>query len=237
MASALRPQAIGEGLKMDMVQTVHIVDDDEGVRLSIEFLLKSEGLTASTYASAQDLLNKTLPPAGCVVTDFHMPGMDGLELQTRLAQQGVELPVIVMTGFADVPAAVRAMKAGAVDFLEKPFDDHHLLRAVRRALAENRQALTVARAAERASQLIATLTPREGEVLQLLAQGHSNKEMARILGTSPRTIDVHRARVLQKLDVETLPDLVRLVMAAQPAHQGRGDLPENNRPDPISRSR
>lgn len=205
---------------MDMLQTVHVVDDDEGVRLSIEFLLKSDGLTPATYASARDLLSTALPPAGCVLTDFHMPGMDGLELQTRLADQGVRLPVIVMTGFADVPAAVRAMKAGAVDFLEKPFAEDQLLHAVRRALEGNRQALGAAQAAERARQLIATLTPRESEVLQLLVEGHSNKEMARILGTSPRTIDVHRARVLQKLNVETLPDLVRLAMAAGPPGPG-----------------
>lgn len=201
---------------MDVVQTVHIVDDDEGVRLSLEFLLESEGLTTVTYASAGELLSSALPPAGCILTDFHMPGMDGLELQRRLADQGVRLPVIVMTGFADVPAAVRAMKAGAVDFLEKPFAEDQLLHAVRRALLENRQALGAVLASERASQLIATLTPREGEVLDLLVAGHSNKEMARVLGTSPRTIDVHRARVLQKLGVESLPDLVRLVLAAAP---------------------
>ena len=222
---------------MDVSQTVHVVDDDEGVRLSIEFLLKSEGLAPVTYASAQDLLSKALQPEGCVLTDFRMPGMDGLELQTRLADQGVRLPVIVMTGFADVPAAVRAMKAGAVDFLEKPFAEDKLLQAVRRALLENRQALGATRAAERASQLIATLTPRESEVLELLAEGHSNKEMARILGTSPRTIDVHRARVLQKLSVETLPDLVRLVMAARPPDQGSGNLESSDSPDLTSRSR
>jgi two-component system response regulator FixJ len=222
---------------MDVAQTVHIVDDDEGVRLSIEFLLKSEGLAPVTYASAQDLLNAVLPPAGCVLTDFRMPGMDGLELQTRLADQGVRLPIIVMTGFADVPAAVRAMKAGAIDFLEKPFDEDKLLQAVRRALLENRQALGANRAAERASQLIATLTPRESEVLQLMVEGHSNKEMARVLGTSPRTIDVHRARVLQKLSVETLPDLVRLAMAARPPAQGSGDLEPSDRPGLTSRSR
>lgn len=199
---------------MDVPQTVHIVDDDEAVRVSIAFLLQAEGLTPVTYASAQDLLSTALPPGGCVLTDFHMPEIDGLQLQGQLAARGVRLPVIVMTGFADVPAAVRAMKAGAVDFLEKPFAGDQLLQAVHRALLDNRQALTASRAADQAARLIATLTPREHEVLALLADGHSNKEMARILGTSPRTIDVHRARVLQKLGVETLPDLVRLVMAA-----------------------
>lgn len=205
---------------MNVAQTVHVVDDDEGVRLSLEFLLRSEGLATATYARAQDLLQATLSPAGCVLTDFRMPGMDGLELQHRLVEQGVLLPVIVMTGFADVPAAVQAMKAGAVDFLEKPFADDQLLGAIRRALTDNRAALEGMRAAERARHLLGSLTPREAEVLDLLAEGHSNKEMARILGTSPRTIDVHRARVLQKLAVDTLPDLVRLVMAARPAANG-----------------
>ncbi|GAB0117330.1 response regulator transcription factor [Acidisoma sp. 7E03] len=205
---------------MNLAQTVHVVDDDEGVRLSLEFLLRSEGLTTATYGRAQDLLSAQLSPAGCVLTDFQMPGMDGLELQSRLVEQGVLLPVIVMTGFADVPAAVRAMKAGAIDFLEKPFADDHLLGAVRRALAQNQVALAAHQASERARERVSSLTPRESDVLALLAEGHSNKEMARILGTSPRTIDVHRARVLQKLGVDTLPDLVRLVMAARSADQG-----------------
>jgi len=206
---------------MDVAQTVHIVDDDEGVRLSIEFLLRSEGLAPVTYASAQALLEIALLPAGCILTDFHMPGMDGLELQSRLSKKGIRLPVIIMTGFGDVSAAVRAMKAGAIDFLEKPFAEDQLLVAVRRALEENRQALCADHLAQRAADLIATLTPREREVMALLAEGNSNKEMARVLGTSPRTIDVHRARVLQKLDVETLPDLVRLVLAARPPQKRR----------------
>lgn len=200
---------------MEVTQTVHIVDDDEGVRDSLQFLLQSEGLDARLYASAQELLAVALPPAGCILTDFRMPGMDGLELQSHLAERGCRLPLIVMTGFGDVTAAVRAMKAGALDFLEKPFSDHQLVAAIRGALDENRQAMQVAVACERAAERIATLTPREREVLELLADGHSNKEMARELGTSPRTIDVHRARVLQKLGVETLPDLVRLVLAAR----------------------
>ncbi|MCB8877379.1 response regulator transcription factor [Acidisoma silvae] len=199
---------------MEVAQTVHIVDDDEGVRLSIDFLLKSEGMATAIYASAQQLLNAPLSPAGCILTDFRMPGMTGLELQARLAEDGVHLPVIVMTGFGDVSAAVQAMKAGALDFIEKPFADDQLLTALQRALEDNRRALGSACITKTAANLIAALTPREREVLGLLSEGRSNKEMARLLGTSPRTIDVHRARVLRKLNVETLPDLVRLVLAA-----------------------
>lgn len=209
---------------MEQEQPVHVVDDDEAVRTSIAFLLHTQGFATSTYGSAQALLDSALSPLGCVLTDFRMPGMDGLELQRRLAERGVTLPVIVMTGFGDVPAAVHAMKAGAIDFLEKPFGDDQLLAAVRRALAENREALSIMKAARQARELIATLTPREREVMTLLTEGHSNKEMARILGTSPRTIDVHRARVLQKLEIDSLPDLVRLVMAA--GHPDRASVPD-----------
>jgi two-component system response regulator FixJ len=146
-----------------------------------------------------------------------MPGMNGLQLQGQLAQRGLRLPVIIMTGQGDVPIAVRALKAGAVDFLEKPFRDDELLVAVSEAVAVSRRAVEADTAAEKAALRIASLTPREHEVLDLLVLGQSNKEMARALGISPRTIDVHRARVLEKLDVATLPDLVRLVMAARPA--------------------
>ena len=199
---------------MDPSETVHVIDDDEAVRLSIKFLLETEGLTVASYEGADSFLGKPAPSAGCILTDFHMPGLDGLELQTLLRERQISLPLIVMTGFGDVPAAVRAMKGGAVDFLEKPFADGALLAAVRRALETDRQRREAATAKAVATRRIALLTPREREVLALLAQGHGNKDMARILGTSPRTIDVHRARVYQKLDVDSLPDLVRLVIAA-----------------------
>ncbi len=198
-----------------MSATVHVVDDDEAVRDSLRFLLEPEGFEVRTYASAGALLDAELPPAGCVLTDFHMPEIDGLQLQARLAERCIRLPIIVMTGHAEVPVAVRAMKAGAIDFLEKPFADGALLAAVRRALQQNHQALEQDASAAAASRLLALLTPREHEVLDLLVTGKSNKEIAKVLGTSPRTIDVHRARVLQKLQVHTLPDLVRLELAAR----------------------
>ncbi|MBU6498472.1 MAG: response regulator transcription factor [Rhodospirillales bacterium] len=193
---------------------VHVVDDDEAVRESLRFLLEQEGMAVRTYAGGAALLAAAPAAAGCVLTDFHMPGMDGLELQARLATMGIGLPVIVMTGHGDVPVAVRAMKAGAVDFLEKPFADAQLLDAVRRALAANRLACEAAAEAARAGAQIARLTPREREVLDLLVAGRSSKEIAKVLGASPRTVDVHRGRVFHKLNATTLPDLVRLVLAA-----------------------
>jgi two-component system response regulator FixJ len=210
-------QAMGEG----MTATIHVVDDDEAVRDSLRFLLEPEGLAVRTYESATALLSADLPPTGCVLTDFRMPGMDGLQLQAYLAGRGICLPVIVMTGHAEVTVAVRALKAGAIDFLEKPFEERELLDAVKRALDRNRLALETAALSAQAATQIALLTSREREVLDLLVTGKSNKEIAKVLGTSPRTIDVHRARVFQKLRANSLPDLVRLVLAARPAPVAR----------------
>jgi two-component system response regulator FixJ len=195
---------------------IHVVDDDLGVRESLRFLLELEGWRIETYADAASLLATSLPTAGCILTDFQMPETNGLQLQALLAGTGVCLPVIVMTGCGDIPLAVRAMKAGALDFLEKPFEDDALLDAVRKALEYNRKHWAQLRAAEEASARIALLTPREFEVMPLVAAGKATKEIALILGTSPRTIDVHRARVLQKLQVDTLPDLIRVIAAARP---------------------
>lgn len=150
-----------------------------------------------------------------------MPGMDGLQLQDTLAERQVRLPLVMMTAHGEVPVAVRAMKGGAVDFLEKPFQDTQLLDCIRQALERNTRELEAAAASAGAAQLIAQLTPRELEVLDLLVAGNSNKEIAQVLGTSPRTIDVHRARVFQKLQADTLPELVRLVLAAGPTHKRR----------------
>jgi two-component system response regulator FixJ len=201
---------------MTSTPTVHIVDDDEAIRDSLRFLLEPEGLAVRTYASAMSLMSVELPPAGCILTDFDMPGINGLELQLQLTARGIRLPVIVMTGHGDVPVAVRAMKAGAMDFLEKPFGDGQLLDAIKRALEDNGRMIEAAVIAAGAMRRLAALTPREREVLDLLVTGKSNKEIAKVLGTSPRTIDVHRARVFQKLQADTLPDLVHLVLAARP---------------------
>ena len=196
---------------------VHVVDDDDGVRESLSFLLEGAGHAVAAYAGGRALLATRPGQAGCVLTDFRMPEMDGLQLQAALQERGVRLPVIIMTAHGEVPLAVRALKAGAVDFLQKPFADDQLLDAVRRALEANRQDLVAAAASMSAAERIALLTPREQEVLELMVTGKSNKEIAKLLGNSPRTIDVHRARVFEKLQASSLPDLVHLVLAAQPA--------------------
>jgi two-component system, LuxR family, response regulator FixJ len=200
---------------MDAADIVHVVDDDEAVRASIRFLLEGAGFQVRTYTGATHLFTVELPAFGCILMDVQMPELDGLILQARLAERGITLPVIVMSGHGDVPIAVQAMKAGAVDFLEKPFEEDDLISAVRRALDQNHANHAAATKKEDASRRLALLTPREREVLDLLVLGRSNKEVARSLGTSPRTIDVHRAHLNQKLGTTTLAELVHLTLAAR----------------------
>ncbi len=194
---------------------MHVVDDDPAVRDSLGLLLGASGFTVTMYPSAEALLTaaEELAP-GCVLTDVRMPGLDGLGLQRRLAELGRHVAVVVMTGHGDVPLAVQAMKAGAVDFLQKPFSEAALLAAVRQALAAVRDAAATAAAAEAAARRLSRLTPREREVLDGLVAGQPTKAIARTLGASPRTIEVHRGRVMDKLDVHSLPELMRLVQAA-----------------------
>lgn len=200
----------------DALATVHVVDDDEGVRDSLRVLLEMAGFTVRTHANAAALLAAARETVGCVLSDVRMPEIDGLELQRRLNESGLNLPVILMTAHGGVRTAVSGMKAGAVDFLEKPFDDDELFSAVRRALERNRrQQARKATMAEAVTKLSA-LSAREREVLELLVAGLSSKAIARALHISPRTVDVHRARVFEKLRAESLPALVRLVMAAKP---------------------
>jgi two-component system response regulator FixJ len=194
---------------------IHVVDDDEAVRDSLGLLLESAGFAVQTYDSAIVFLN-ALPKlgVGCVLTDVRMPDLDGLTLQRRLTELGVRLPVIVMTGHADVPIAVDALKAGAADFLEKPFDDAQLLAAVSNALAASQRTHEEAAAVATITARIASLTPREREVLDRLVAGHPNKTIAYDLGSSPRTVEVHRARVMEKMGARSLPELVRMAIAA-----------------------
>lgn len=199
---------------MSTANTIHVVDDDAAIRDSLRMLLEAAGFAVQTHDSGTAFLAAAPAPGGCVLTDVRMPEIDGLELQNRLAESGIRLPVIVMTGQADVPVAVRAMKAGAVDFLEKPFNDEELITAVRRALDESKRIQESASVAAEAADRLAVLTPREREVLGHLVTGLPTKAIANELGASPRTIEVHRARVFEKLQVHSLPELVRLVLAA-----------------------
>lgn len=194
---------------------VHVIDDDEAVRHSLAFLFESAGLPVRTYESAPAFL-RVAPglAAGCVLTDVRMPEMDGLALQQRLAELGVRLPVIVMTGHGDVPVAVQALKAGAADFIEKPFDDDALLAAVRAALATSHVEQERGAEAERVSARLASLTPRERQVFDRLVAGQQNKAIARDLGASHRTVEVHRARVMEKMGARSLPELVRMALGA-----------------------
>ncbi|HSZ91604.1 MAG TPA: response regulator FixJ [Acetobacteraceae bacterium] len=197
---------------------VHIVDDDASVRDSLMVLLESAGYAVRAYDSAVAFLQAASDrTAGCVLTDVQMPELNGLELQRRMSEQGIRLPVIVMTGHGDVPIAVEAMKAGAADFLEKPFGDEQLLTAVSGAVAINRRVRDEAAAVADTMRRLATLTPREREVLGHLVAGQPNKTIAYDLGSSPRTVEVHRARVMEKMGARSLPELVRMTIAAEHA--------------------
>ncbi len=201
-------------------QVVHVVDDDEVVCNSLQFLLQAAGIAVRTHMTAEAFLRDAASlSVGCVLTDLRMPGLGGIELQRRLQDAGRHVPVVVMTGYGDVPTAVQAMKDGALDFLEKPFDDERLLAVVRRALETGRAMRAASEQATAAAGRLAVLTPREREVLEGLVAGQASKEIARDLGASPRTIEVHRMRVMEKLQVRSLPELVRLVQAAKPAEQ------------------
>ncbi|TAJ97951.1 MAG: response regulator [Reyranella sp.] len=197
-------------------QVVHVIDDDVDVRQSLAFLLSTAGLAVRVHESAIAFL-KVLPDAqpGCVVTDIRMPEMDGLELQRRLLELKAGFPVIVMTGHGDVPMAVEAMKAGAVDFIEKPFDDETLLSAIRSALDSH------SRNREREDRMVAirkrldALSSRERDVLSGLAAGKANKVIAYDLGISARTVEVYRANVMTKMQADSLSELVRMVLMAE----------------------
>jgi len=202
---------------MTAAQTVHVIDDDEALRDSVRLFLANEGLEVKTYASAIDFLSGLgTSPGGCVVTDVRMPGMSGMELLAHLAERAAPLPVIVVTGHADVPLAVRAMKQGAVDLLEKPFRADDLVSAVRRALASGRGPHPdEAEAAREASARRAALSARENEVLDRLILGQPNKIIAYEMGISPRTVEVHRANVMKKTQAGSLSELVRMFMNAE----------------------
>jgi two-component system response regulator FixJ len=192
--------------------TVFVVEDEEPMRNALRRLLASAELPVQTFASAAEFLEKyERAGPGCMVLDLHMPGMNGLELQQELQARAITLPVIFLTGAASVPQAVSAMRAGAVNFLEKPFRNEELLEHVRNALELDRRALQQDRRRAVTKQRVATLTPREKEVLVLLSEGQSNKVIARNLQLSPRTVEGYRARFTEKLEAKSVAELVLIV--------------------------
>ena len=197
----------------DQPPVVYVVDDDEAVRGSLRLLLKSVGLTPNALGSAREFLAKYDPlQPGCLVLDVRMPEMSGLELQEQLNLQGAVIPVIFITGHGDVPMAVEAMQAGAFDFLQKPFRDQDLIDRIQRALEKDRSNRTALTERNTIRERLESLTPREREVLTMVTSGKANKVMASDLGVSQRTVEIHRARVMEKMGAGSLAQLVRMVM-------------------------
>jgi two-component system response regulator FixJ len=196
-------------------QTIYVIDDYDAARDSLQFLLETAGLRAETFENAAAFL-KRLPSAdaGCVVTDVRMPGMTGIELLKALKARAFPLPVIVITGHGDIPLAVEAMRDGAADFLEKPYNDDALLQSIARAISSSRSAAQAEDAKASILRRIAELSKRETEVMTGLVAGKSNKTIAIELDISPRTVEIYRANVMSKMNVDSLPALVRMAIAA-----------------------
>lgn len=203
---------------------VHIIDDDPAMRESLELLISTEGLAHRAYASAREFLDgvDTAPP-GCVVTDVRMPGMDGLELLAELTARGDEFQVIILTGQGDIAMAVDALKAGAADFLEKPFNPERLMAAVKAAMKARAARQAQSRWRQACARRLAGLTERERDVLRGVIDGASNREIAVSLGISPRTVESYRANLMLKTQAESLSELVRMVLAADPGEGGLRD--------------
>ncbi|KGK41911.1 hypothetical protein LH51_11165 [Nitrincola sp. A-D6] len=196
-----------------MPGVIHIVDDEEAVRRSLRWLLESVDLQVEEYADAASFIaNADLQQLGCVLLDIRMPGMSGLTLQTELMTKAPELPVIFMTGHGDVPMAVRAMKAGAFDFFEKPYNDQLLLDCVNRALEKHQFYLTEQAQHLPVERRRSSLTPREEQVLSLLLQGEPSKRIASTLNISARTVDVHRYHIMTKMQVDSLAELLHICL-------------------------
>jgi RNA polymerase sigma factor (sigma-70 family) len=200
---------------------VHVVDDDAALRDSLRWLIESVGLAARVYGTAEEFLSDYDGGGpGCLVLDVRMPGLSGLELQEKLRRQDIQIPIIIVTAHADVPIAIRALKAGAMDFIEKPFSDQILLDRVREAIEHDREQRQVAAKRAAIAAQVAQLTPREREVMSLVVAGKANKVIASELGLSQKTVEVHRARVMRKMHAESVAQLVQLALespATQPS--------------------
>lgn len=207
-------------------QIVYIVDDDAWVRDSLAVMLGVEGFRTQSFAGAQEFLNDYRPAgAGCLLLDVKMPGMSGLELQKALRERGADIPIIVITAHGDVPTARTALISGAVEFLEKPVDPVQLLTAVRAALKGNAARRLEVRRMEEERRKLDILTVRERQVMELVAKGTHYRKIAETLGISPRTVEGHKARMMEKLQVRNVTELVHLVLGALPPGQGGHDNP------------
>ena len=197
---------------------VHVVDDDAGLRRSLRFLLDSVGWTVKLYASAEEFLDLAAPPIqpSCLLLDIRMPAMSGLELQQVLRERGLLLPILFMTGHADVSMAVQALKSGASDFIEKPFKDQVLLDAVAVAIRRSAEALEETQRRDAAISLLATLSPREKEAACLIARGQPNKLIAASLGISEKTVHIHRQHIMEKAAISSAAELAGLMLRADP---------------------
>lgn len=198
---------------MSREENVFVVDDDQAIRNSLKWLIESVGLRVKTFDSADAFLAACYPGlAGCLLLDVRMPGMSGLELQTHLRRQEFRMPVIIITGHGDVAMAVQAMKDGAVDFIEKPFNDEALLGSIRNALDYDKEWRGANAIKAEVAARLAELTPREHEVMMMVTDGKSNKEIAAALGVSTKTVEAHRARVMEKMRAGSLAELVRMAL-------------------------
>ncbi len=204
-------------------QTVFVVDDDPAIRNSLQLLLEMTGLTVRTFSSAGSFLNNYQPgDSGCLILDIRMSGMNGLELQRELVRRNFDLPIVVLTGFADVPTAIRALKSGAVEFLEKPVEDDVLLGHVRRALAWDAEHRPQRDADDRVRARLSRLTAREGEVLRFVVDGLSSKEIGYRLHITCKTVEAHRLRMMKKMEVDSVADLVRMVSLFESRDPAKG---------------
>jgi FixJ family two-component response regulator len=200
-----------------MEPTVYVIDDDESIRELLGWLMQRNSIRAKTFANAHGFLRAYEPGApGCVILDLYMPGMSGLDLQQYLIAQGIEMPVIFLSGRADVPQAVKAVKSGAIDFIEKPFDYKRIVALVQECLGRDAQVRAARHQAREVAGRIATLTSREREVMDCVVAGKMNRVIAEELSISIKTVEAHRARLMEKLGVHSVAELVQAAMAARP---------------------